>query len=374
MVDLIDPSLFGIVPTVENPKKTQFRPWHRPRKQWVRIKQWQYWTNVLLKTKAYADVDELHYFGFPGEDCLDIHVLGQDLPKGKKICFYALESSTNCASQINDIIHSKLMDFRYISPHSRVENSNFEILNETKSKLVNELRSRPAFHLINLDFMKALFPPQNGEKLLSAIIKLLTLQFERQNFTWLLFLTFRCDKKSLDTELLKKYMDVLYQNYADIDFRENLNSKIYQIKNETILENDELLQEDVFEEIVGISILKWILKNSVEKGIHMKTKSVGIYKIGEKQKDEDEEGHLFSIVLEFKKDNSFVKDATDLLPTYNPVAEEEVSCGIKIIDKISKASNIDDILEKNIELYRTLKQSTLDLLKEAGYDIKLYPY
>lgn len=74
------------------------------------------------------------------------------------------------------------MDFSYISPHSRVENSNFEILNETKSKLVNELCSRPAFHLINLDFMKALFPPQNGEKLLSAIIKLLTLQFERAKF------------------------------------------------------------------------------------------------------------------------------------------------------------------------------------------------
>ena len=222
--------------------------------------------------------------------------------------------------------------------------------------------------------MKALFPPQNGEKILSSIIKLLTLQFERQNSTWLLFLTFRCDKQCLDTELLKKYMNVLYQNYEDVDFRKNLNSKIYQIGNEIILENDELLQENVFEEIVGISVLKWILKNSVEKGIHMKTRSVGMYKIGEKQKEEDEEGMLFSMVLEFKKDNSFVKDATSLLPTHNPVADEEVLCGIKIIDKISNASHIDDILEKNIELYNTLKQSVLSLLNEAGYDIKCYPY
>lgn len=221
---------------------------------------------------------------------------------------------------------------------------------------------------------RGVFPPQNGEKILSSIIKLLTLQFERQNSTWLLFLTFRCDKQCLDTELLKKYMNVLYQNYEDVDFRKHLNSKIYQIGNEIILENDELLQENVFEEIVGISVLKWILKNSVEKGIHMKTRSVGMYKIGEKQKEEDEEGMLFSMVLEFKKDNSFVKDATSLLPTHNPVADEEVLCGIKIIDKISNASHIDDILEKNIELYNTLKQSILSLLDEAGYDIKCYPY
>ncbi len=106
----------------------------------------------------------------------------------------------------------------------------------------------------------------------------------------------------------------------------------------------------------------------------MKTRSVGMYKIGEKQKEEDEEGMLFSMVLEFKKDNSFVKDATSLLPTHNPVADEEVLCGIKIIDKISNASHIDDILEKNIELYNTLKQSILSLLDEAGYDIKCYPY
>lgn len=72
--------------------------------------------------------------------------------------------------------------------------------------------------------------------------------------------------------------------------------------------------------------------------------------------------------------NSFVKDATSLLPTHNPVADEEVLCGIKIIDKISNASHIDDILEKNIELYNTLKQSILSLLDEAGYDIKCYPY
>ena len=374
MVDLINPSLFCIVPATENKKKTQFYAWHRPRKQWVRVKQWQYWTNILLKTPAYKNINELQYFGFPGEDCLDIHVLGQNLPEGKKICFYALESSPDSASQIQDIIHSKLMDFNYISPLSRVENSHFEILTEINSKVANELRARPAFHLINLDFMKALFPPQNGEKILSSIIKLLTLQFERQNSTWLLFLTFRCDKQCLDTELLKKYMNVLYQNYEDVDFRKHLNSKIYQIGNEIILENDELLQENVFEEIVGISVLKWILKNSVEKGIHMKTRSVGMYKIGEKQKEEDEEGMLFSMVLEFKKDNSFVKDATSLLPTHNPVADEEVLCGIKIIDKISNASHIDDILEKNIELYNTLKQSILSLLDEAGYDIKCYPY
>ena len=48
MVDLINPSLFGIVPATENKKKTQFYAWHRPRKQWVRVKQWQYWTNTLV--------------------------------------------------------------------------------------------------------------------------------------------------------------------------------------------------------------------------------------------------------------------------------------------------------------------------------------
>lgn len=374
MVELINSSLFGIAPATENEKKTKFHPWHKPRKQWVRVRQWQYWTNDLLKTSQYADINELQYFGFPGEDCLDIHVLGQGLPTGKKICFYALESSTNSASKIQDIIHSKLMDFSYISPYSRVENSNFEILNETTSKLIHELRSRPAFHLVNLDFMKALFPPQNGEKILAAIIKLLTLQFERQNSAWLLFLTFRCDKKCLDTELLKKYMKVLCQNYANVEFREYLNLKIYQVEKETIIEEDNLLQENVFEEIVGISVLKWILKNSVEKGIHMRTKSIGMYKVGEKQKEDDEEGHMFSVVLEFQKDNSVVKDVTTLIQTHNPVEEKEVAYGIKIIEKISKAPDIDNILQENSELYKTLKQSTLNLLDEAGYDIKKYPY
>ena len=63
-----------IVPTLESRARREFKPWHKPRKHFVRLHQWCHETRQLLKKLQYANGSELRYLGLPGEDLLDIRL------------------------------------------------------------------------------------------------------------------------------------------------------------------------------------------------------------------------------------------------------------------------------------------------------------
>lgn len=365
LLDGIDDSVYGRV----SPKEElchDFKPWHKPRKHWIRLNQWNRHIGELLSSN---ETSLINYFSLPGKDAIDIRTIGRCLPVGKKLCFYGLECKENAFNQ--SITDSLLRDYDYISGKSKIEpRTHFEDLGNEKSKLTMEIVSRDPFHIINLDFTDSIFSPTHGEDTIKALLQLLTIQFDRQYCDWFLFITTRCNKESIDLDLVKKcVLSSLAQNYKKEEFRKEINQQIYQIDKETYLQDEELLTDTQFEKIVIISLLKIILENAVKHHIEMEAKTIYSYSVDEGNEQPD----MLSVALKFKKHITF-DDASKIIEHKETPNINEVALGKRIIACVSHSKNVDRLLNEDVATKEDMIQQTKELLKICGYDITRYPY
>ena len=81
------------------PAKKVFLPWHRPRKQFVRVKQWCEQIKKLLD-EIQIEGGALRYFGLPGIDLLDLRCFHHTIcvPRNLKLCFLGFNSGSDPAS------------------------------------------------------------------------------------------------------------------------------------------------------------------------------------------------------------------------------------------------------------------------------------
>lgn len=364
LIEGVDARIYGKVSSREE-LCNDFKPWHKPRKHWIRLNQWNKHILELLETTTSS---QINYFSFPGKDALDIRTIGKCLPEGKKLCFYGLECREDAFDQ--SITDSLLRDYNYISENSKIEpRTHFEDLGQKTSKLISEVISRDPFHIINLDFTDALLSPTHGRSTVKALLRLLTLQFNRQYSDWLLFITTRCDQKSTNIELLKKCILSLVENYKKESFRREINCLVYKIDENEQLDNTKLLTEQQFEEITIISILKMILQNAVNHHIEMDTRTVYSYTVLESNKKPD----MLSIALRFKK-HIAIDDATQIIEDNPTPTIDEIALGKRIVSCVAHSKDVDKILNDNIETRKEMVQQTKELLNVCGYDITNYPY
>src|SRR5258706_14178098 len=87
--------------TLETKARTDFKAWHKPRKHYVRLKQWCEETRKYIKRSDHSFSDELRYLGMPGEDLLDIRVLKGVCEKAKINLRYLGFDSSLTSAQLN---------------------------------------------------------------------------------------------------------------------------------------------------------------------------------------------------------------------------------------------------------------------------------
>ena len=364
LIEGVDARIYGKVSSREE-LCNDFKPWHKPRKHWIRLNQWNRHILELLETTTSS---QINYFSFPGKDALDIRTIGKCIPEGKKLCFYGLECREDAFDQ--GITDSLLRDYSYISVDSKIEpRTHFEDLGKKTSKLISEMVSREPFHIINLDFTDSLLSPTHGSSTVKALLRLLTLQFNRQYSDWLLFITTRCDRDSTNIELLKKCISSLVENYKNETFRKEMNCQVYKINENEQLNDTELLKEQQFEEITIISILKMILQNAVDHHIEMDTRTVYSYTV----LDSNEKPDMLSIALRFKK-HVAIDDAAHIIEDNPTPTIDEITLGKRIVSCVSHSKNVDKILNDNFEIKEAMVEQTKELLDICGYDISNYPY
>ena len=360
---------FGkISETTKEPR--EFRPWHKPRKQWVRSCQWKNSLANLVAKPEYRDITEISYFGFPGADCLDVRVLGKSLQNlGKKLCFYGLETDEKSAVQAQTITESLLHDAPFISERSKIEaSSSFELLQQTNSKLTAEVLDREPFHIINLDFVDSVL---SGQNTMPALNNLLRYQFERQYDPWMLFLTTRYDAQANPVKSLEAYVGVLEKNLTDHpEFNTAVNQSIFNLDPATVWDSQSLLATaDHFENILLLSFLKWVLKNAHEKHVKMRLHPVAHYKVRERTEKSD----MCSLVIEFNKVNH-PTDATGINQAA-PAIESELDFALRFVPRIHGARDIDHLMKIDQPLFDRMKAEMITLLDECGgYNTSAYPF
>ena len=117
------------------PPQKPFRPWHKPRKQFVRNDQWRYFIGEMLDDMK-AENGTLTYFGLPGVDLLDLRYFGSAVcePRALKLRFLgfidAADPLSGDQAELN-ISYDELSKSASFDPTS-------EILPDDFCQLVNE--------------------------------------------------------------------------------------------------------------------------------------------------------------------------------------------------------------------------------------------
>jgi hypothetical protein len=202
---------------VEIAKKTTFLPWHRPRKQHVRVHQWCVQTRALaVRRKTEFSSRPLTYLGLPGDDLLDIRVLHDAVePEGIKLRYLGFNSGKNVESSISEVEVNALPAID--SAKSRIVGDTFEAIAIPTTIAAKNAQEFAPFDVVNLDLCRSVATAAPGAQhsVFEALKRVLELQDKTQAGEWILFLTTHANPESVDEQALSILLQCIKDNAAN---------------------------------------------------------------------------------------------------------------------------------------------------------------
>jgi hypothetical protein len=356
------------------PTYKPFLPWHRPRKQFVRDRQWTQQISRLLQDHPPID-NVLRYLGLPGVDLLDLRYFDSAIcqPKAVSLCFLgfnnAARPATTAGTELNISI-DEVMKSPSVHPRSEVIRDDFASVANTNSLAFKSAKSLGPYDVINLDLCDgfgAKSSEKSGSSYYDAVNSLLSLQ-SRSKRPWLFLLTTRADKPNIDPDILAKMIEKYLKNLNACQLFADASKTHHLIENEQNLIkalDTSIGILSVF--LVGLS--DWLLGLSMAQQPPTKIEVISV--IGYKVDDRSDREDLISLAFRFT-------------PTFLPVIDEmglaqEQAPAIDRCDLLARASkkvstrlNVDKLLHEDVELNQTMIDATASLLAQARYDEKAY--
>ena len=349
-----------------------FEPWHKPRKQWVREKQWG--NGIKNFVERYLDLSErpLTYLTLPGEDFLDVrHLQKIAVDVGFELDFqgFVTERSAN-----HELSLSEIRDLQNICVESDIIPYKFETISKKKS-LGREAATRPlGFDVVNLDFCNSVGALEAGTQgsAIDAIVSLIELQSLQRLEPWMLFVTSKCDPKSVSQSVRSSLAKVFHQNCSAGEFEQKVSEKLAlttsiadqigaaEAKTEQIEQIDAAANFNFF----GLGFTKWLISIAFANW-EVAPGNLAGYRVYNNDLGCD----MFSSVYYFKRmtpphiDKSGLSTKKTIIPR---AAETELA--IKAIGKIESFTDVDKYLNENSEEHEQLIVSNANLLAEARFD------
>ncbi|WP_176058268.1 hypothetical protein [Paraburkholderia sp. BCC1876] len=215
----------GIAPTstdhVNFEVRTKFLPWHKPRKQWVRTKQWADSIGKLIDTLNLVESQRpVRYLSLPGPDLLDVRSI-QPVCEAKNVPlqFLGLNSGDddNAEVGLEAALLNRVRSLPFIDPASEVVKDRLEQLAVKKSvAYARVISAQRSFDVVNIDLCGSFAEGPTGVKggnLVNALFSLLHHQATHRQDDWLFFITTRSNKDMVDPQtmvrLVKAVNDIL---------------------------------------------------------------------------------------------------------------------------------------------------------------------
>ncbi len=170
-----------IRPALEGIEARTFKPWHKPRKQYIRIYQWCAIVRRLIKQNGMQQGDILRYLGLPGEDLLDIRSLrGVCEPGGIWVKYLGFDSTANLSKGEFEfqLAQHEVARSGFINQHSRILKARIEHVANEASLAYKYASEYGDFDVINIDLCDSIAGPASLGKgpYFEAIRKLCHLQ------------------------------------------------------------------------------------------------------------------------------------------------------------------------------------------------------
>ena len=346
----------------------EFKPWHKPRKQFVRRKQWSALLQGLYEKREPRD--PLRYLGLPGTDLIDLRYLHEQLCRdnNRSLCFLGFNTEAQRGSPAHVELNVSLDEVRRlpnVDEQSAVLPDDFRLVGNENSIAWSRTRQLGPFDVVNIDLCDGLASdvPQNDGSIYNALAQLMALQ-ARNSKPWLLLITTRIGRGMFDTDAEQRLISHFRDNVANCEgFAEAceqlLESDVESIDPATCSESDLL-------NLMIVAIGKWLFKLvQYQAPSRVELASTQGYRVNPVAAQED----LVSLALRFEP--VIVASADALSPTA-PAPVDECAIAKAILRRSNDRVDVDNILDQQPDLLEELIGETERLLTDARYEVASY--
>lgn len=357
--DLVEEAYEDVLPVVaQEPLSERFKPWHKPRKQYVRVYQWCHEFDWIQRhiVRTFSAERPLKLLTLPGEDFLDIRQLHNHCQQQNSRFSYVgflADRSKQASLSRNDTLEFDTL----VSEQSQVLMSRFEDIRYDKAAIYKSLRTHGPFDLVNLDFCDALGSTNSGETL-DAIRKLLTLQRETGAATWAMCLTWRVDEGVFAGYQAKTVTDDLQRNLNQERFRRHWNADYFGNSHSTFETNWTGLSDWHRVRVASLAVGKWLLCIAVHLGWRVEIASCLCYSVGSSRRS------MASVVYRFL--------GVDLDQRQKAPTDYEVDCAIRLHNTLTTMDDLDDLLLTKKGIVDEMIAQSMELLGTARYRTEGY--
>ena len=350
--------------------------WHRPRKQFIRERQWRYCAELLLDKLVRAGAPsiragKLNYLTLPGIDYFDVEMIG-DLAADRGLGLEAMgfladldRDPVRARSQFrSDALIKKglILDTSVTYPYR------FEELSSKNSQAYRSAKSRAPFNIINIDACGSIALPreEKSARIITALFSLVELQFSTMRDPWLLYLTTDVRDESLSHDVRAALDGAIRQNAEQSDeFREGFVQCVGSAGDD--LEAALTMAEDVPGKFVtkfSLGFAKWLIHNAEQQHWGVKCRPFFCYST---RADGDDGASMPCLAFEFRPEGVNMRDVHGAvnLPARAEPAPPEYS--MEALRKARDMVNVDALLEGDASLRREYAAKQRRMLQGAGY-------
>lgn len=346
----------------------EFKPWHKPRKQFVRRKQW----SALLR-RLYEDRgpgDPLRYLGLPGSDLIDLRYLHEQLcsDDGRTLCFLGFNTAARLGSPEQVEMNISLDEVRRlgnVDGQSAVLTDDFRLVGNEYSIAWSRTRQLGPFDVVNIDLCDGLASesPQNNGSIYSALAQLMALQARNPN-PWLLLITTRMGRGTFDADAEQRLISHFRENVARCEGFAEACGQLLELDVESV--DPATCSEADHLNLMTVAIGKWLsMLVQSQAPSHVELASTHGYRVNPAAPQED----LVSLAFRFEP---VIVASPDALSPTAPDPVDECAIAKAILRRSTRRLDVDTILNEQPDLREELTAETERLLVKSRYDIEDY--
>ena len=346
----------------------EFKPWHKPRKQFVRREQLSALLRGLYEKRKPGD--PLCYLGLPGTDLIDLRYLHEQLcyASGRQLRFLEFNTEAQRGNPAHVQLNVSLDEVRQLAnvdPQSAVIHDDFRRIGNSKSVAWHRTRQFAPFDVVNIDLCDGLAsdPPQSDESVYKALAELVAIQRHNPN-PWLLLVSTRIRHGMFDADAEEWLTGLFRENVANCEgfaevCKELLESNVESIDPATCNDTDLLV-------LMTAAIGKWLSALVRAQGpSRIELASTHAYRVNPVAVRED----LVSLAL--RVEPVIVASRDPLSPT-PPTLEDECTTAKAILRRLARRLDVDTLLKQRPDVYEGLVRETERLLADARYEVADY--
>ena len=353
---------------VTEPELKDFKPWHKPRKQFVRHRQWSELLSRLFEQRPSSD--PLRYLGLPGTDLIDLRYLYERICRGDNRPFRFLgfnsESQPSSAARIElDISLHEVRRLPNIDPRSDVIHDDFRGIGNPGSRAWRTVESLGPYDVVNIDLCDGLAsdPPTIRQPIYDALARLFALQ-ARNSTPWLLLITTRIGTEAFDADAEADILEHFHENARSCDgFIDECQRRLDL---DALSIDHSACSQPEYLKLMIVALGKWLARLvQAPAASRVELASTLGYRVDHSAQCED----LVSLALRCEPVIAAPHNALSPTP---PPPFDECKTAKRIVRRAAQRKNVDERLENNPDEFEGLIAEMEGLLTQARYDTEPY--